>query len=91
VLKLLGAPLDAVHLVALLQQQLRQIAAVLPGDAGDQSHAALAVLKRGTGGHRLGKGLERETVVSVGDAKSLKNSLRDSVQAVRKSGQCLEG
>ena len=30
------APLDAMHLVALLQQQLRQEAAVLPRDAGDQ-------------------------------------------------------
>jgi hypothetical protein len=30
------APLDAVHLVALLQQQLRQVAAVLPRDASDQ-------------------------------------------------------
>ena len=26
-----GAPLDPMHLVALLQQQLRQIAAILPG------------------------------------------------------------
>ena len=30
------APLDAMHLIALLQQQLRQVAAVLPRDAGDQ-------------------------------------------------------
>ena len=31
-----GASLDAMHLVALLQQELRQIAAVLPRDACDQ-------------------------------------------------------
>ena len=30
------APLDAVHLIPLLKQQLRQVAAVLPGDAGNQ-------------------------------------------------------
>ena len=30
------APLYAMNLVALLQQQLRQVAAVLTGDAGDQ-------------------------------------------------------
>ena len=30
------APFDAVHLVALLQQQLGQVAAVLAGDAGNQ-------------------------------------------------------
>lgn len=27
---------DPVHLVALLQQQLREVGAVLPGDAGDE-------------------------------------------------------
>ena len=31
-----GAPLDAVDDIAFLQQQTRQIGAVLPGDAGDQ-------------------------------------------------------
>jgi len=31
-----GPALDAVHRVALLQQQFGQIAAVLPGDAGDE-------------------------------------------------------
>jgi hypothetical protein len=31
-----GAALDAVHLVALFQQELGQIGAVLAGDAGDQ-------------------------------------------------------
>ena len=30
-----GPPLDPVHRVALLQQEFGQIAAVLPGDAGD--------------------------------------------------------
>src|SRR6266702_1768671 len=30
------APNDSVHLVALREQQLRQIRTVLPGDAGDQ-------------------------------------------------------
>ena len=30
------APLDPMHLVALLKQQLRQVTAVLPCDAGDQ-------------------------------------------------------
>ena len=29
-------PVNSMHLVPLLQQQLRQIAAVLPGDAVDQ-------------------------------------------------------
>ena len=29
------APLDAMHLIPLLKQQLRQVAAVLPRDAGD--------------------------------------------------------
>ena len=31
-----GSPLDSMHLVTLLQQQLRQVTAVLAGDAGDQ-------------------------------------------------------
>jgi hypothetical protein len=31
-----GAALDAVHLIALVQQEFSQIAAVLAGDAGDQ-------------------------------------------------------
>jgi len=31
-----GAPLDAMHLVALLQKEFRQVAAVLPRDARDQ-------------------------------------------------------
>ena len=31
-----GAPLDAVNLVALLKEELSQVTAVLPGDAGDQ-------------------------------------------------------
>ena len=36
-----GAPSDdAVDRVALLQQELGQVGAVLPGDAGDQSHLA---------------------------------------------------
>ena len=32
-----STPFNAVHLVALLQQQLRQVAAVLASNAGDQS------------------------------------------------------
>jgi hypothetical protein len=31
-----GTPLDPMHLVAILQEELRQVAAVLPCDAGDQ-------------------------------------------------------
>ena len=31
-----GAPLDPMHMVALLQEELREVAAVLPGDTGDQ-------------------------------------------------------
>ena len=31
-----GAALDAVHHVALLEQELGQVGAVLPGDAGDE-------------------------------------------------------
>ena len=41
-----GAPLDAMHRVAFLQQQLRQITAVLACDAGDQGCSAGA---HGTG------------------------------------------
>ena len=37
-----GPALDAMHGVALLQQQLRQVAAVLAGDAGDQRVFAVA-------------------------------------------------
>ena len=33
-----GAALDAVHLVALVEQELGEIGAVLAGDAGDQSN-----------------------------------------------------
>ena len=36
VLKERGAALDAVHDIAFAEQQLGQIGAVLPGDAGDQ-------------------------------------------------------
>jgi hypothetical protein len=39
-----GAALDAVHLVALLQQEFRQIGAVLPGDAGDECLARHVVV-----------------------------------------------
>ena len=38
------SPLDAMHLVALLQQQLRQVTTVLPRDTGDR-----AVLGEGVG------------------------------------------
>ena len=38
-----GAPLDAMHLVALIQQQLRQMATVLSRDAGDQAVLAAGV------------------------------------------------
>ena len=37
-----GSALDAMHCVALLQQQLRQVAAVLAGDASDQGAFAVA-------------------------------------------------
>ena len=37
-----GPALNAMHGVALLQQQLRQVAAVLAGDAGDQGVFAVA-------------------------------------------------
>ena len=37
-----GPALDAMHDVALLQQQLRQVAAVLARDAGDQGVFAVA-------------------------------------------------
>ena len=40
--KLRGPPLNAVHLVALAQQQLRQIRPVLPGHAGDEGDGPLA-------------------------------------------------
>ena len=39
-----GAPHHAVDLVALVEQQLRQVGAVLPGDARDQRGAAIAHL-----------------------------------------------
>ena len=41
------AALDAVHLVAFLQQELGQIRAVLAGDAGDQRLLAQDSLRRG--------------------------------------------
>jgi len=47
-----GAPFGAVHLVALLQEQLRQVAAVLPRDAGDQVNSAGAIQARRDGGHQ---------------------------------------
>ena len=37
-----GPALDAMHGIALFQQQLRQVAAVLAGDAGDQRVFAVA-------------------------------------------------
>ena len=36
-IKTAGSALDAMHHIALLEQELRQVAAVLAGDAGDQS------------------------------------------------------
>ena len=39
-----GPALDAMYGIALLDQQLRQIAAVLAGDAGDQGILAVAHL-----------------------------------------------
>ena len=33
-----GPALDAMHFVALVEQKFGQVGAVLPGDAGDQSH-----------------------------------------------------
>ncbi len=47
-----GPALDAMHRVALLQEELRQVAAVLAGDAGDQGGFGCG----GAGGHRLGEG-----------------------------------
>ena len=47
-----GPPLDAMHRVALLKQQFRQVAAVLPGDAGDEGSFDCG----GAGGHRLDEG-----------------------------------
>ncbi len=44
------------HRVALLQEDLRQVAAVLAGDAGDQGNAASASHERGAVGHRLDEG-----------------------------------
>ena len=49
VLKVDDAADEAVHLVALLEQQLGQVRAVLPGDAGDQrplGHALALVTVR---------------------------------------------
>src|SRR5436309_9647184 len=48
-----GAPYDAHHLVALGEQQLREVRAVLPGDAGDQSGPA--GLPDPAGGFRFGR------------------------------------
>jgi hypothetical protein len=45
--KLRGAALDAVHLVAFLQQQLREVGPILPRDAGNECNRtvlAVAVL-----------------------------------------------
>ena len=36
-----GAPLDSMHCIALLKQQLREVTAVLAGDTGDQGSSAL--------------------------------------------------
>ncbi len=54
-----GAALDAVHRVTLGQQQLGEVGAVLPGDAGDQRDAA-------TGGR--GRGAHRTTPAAAGPA-----------------------
>ena len=55
-----GTPLDPMNLVALLKQQLRQVAAVLPRDAGNEGGF-------GREGEHLGElgdyGLEREATV----------------------------
>src|SRR5439155_14428454 len=48
-----GAPYDAHHLVALGEQQLREVRAVLPGDADDQSGPA--GLPDPAGGFRFGR------------------------------------
>ena len=39
-----GAPLDAVYHVALVEQELGEVRAVLPGDAGDQGYLAGAAV-----------------------------------------------
>ena len=53
-----GAALDAVHLVALLKQ-LRQIAAVLPRDASDQSSFGRMCVHEAGGGVGAGTAEER--------------------------------
>ena len=82
-----GAPFDPMHHSALLQQQFRQIAAVLPGDAGDQGGFGCGE----AGGYRLDEGAFGGNGGGGGEAMSLGNTLRDSVQTVRKPGQCSEG
>ena len=48
-----GAALDAVHLVALAQQQLGQVGAVLAGDAGDQCCLAQEIVLAAVPGHKF--------------------------------------
>src|SRR4051812_18840421 len=47
-----GTALQAVHFVAFLQQQLRQIGAVLAGDAGNQSAFRHVLFQRVSGAFR---------------------------------------
>ena len=59
VLNRLRAALDAVHLIALLQQELGQVGAVLAGDAGDECDFAswlIGMLKVRLEGAVVGKG-----------------------------------
>ena len=59
------------HRVALLQEELRQVAAVLAGDAGDQGNAAGAIHDRWAGGHRRDEGALGGNGGGVGDDMSL--------------------
>ena len=59
---------DAVDLVPLRQQQLRQVAAVLPGDPGDEGLFAGAVRVGRGGGVRGVGGVRRGGGVRIGDA-----------------------
>ncbi len=57
-----GSADDAVHLVALGQEELGQVGAVLAGDASDEGHAAGAGLLAVGGRHDVGWETEKEKV-----------------------------
>ena len=57
-----GSADDAVHLVALGQEELGQVGAVLAGDASDEGHAAGAGLLAVGGRHGVGWEREKEKV-----------------------------